>query len=122
MRITARQLRQIIREELAREGAPVGMGGSPKGAMAGVVGGVVGSASERYHMGHADMDEMYSDESYMEEMDADESYMGEMDAYEASLYESQRGNDENSQHDNDTEPGDPYARRLKESVRRRRTV
>jgi hypothetical protein len=103
--------------------------------MSGVVGGVLGAApktSERYHMGHADMDEMYSDESYMEEMyndesymeemDADEMYMEEMGAYNPSLYEGQRGNDENSQHDNDTDPGDPYARRLKESVRRRRFV
>ena len=119
MRITARQLRQIIKEELAREMDGTGVN------MSGVVGGVLGGAprtSERYHMGHADMDEMYNDESYMEEMDADEMYMEEMGAYNPSLYEGQRGNDENSQHDNDTDPGDPYTRRLKESVRRRRFV
>lgn len=32
-----------------------------------------------------------------------------------SMKESQRGNDQNSQHDNDTDPGDPYAKKLKES-------
>ncbi len=37
---------------------------------------------------------------------------------EPALYESQRGNDENSQHDNDTEPGDPYIKRLKEAILR----
>lgn len=40
--------------------------------------------------------------------------MGESD----DLKESQRGNDENSQHDNDTEPGDPYVKRLKEAILR----
>jgi hypothetical protein len=37
------------------------------------------------------------------------------DPYAAKLRESQRGNDENGQHDNDTEPGDPMAKKLKEN-------
>jgi len=37
---------------------------------------------------------------------------------DAALYESQRGNDENSQHDNDTDPGDPMLKRLKEAALR----
>ena len=78
MRITARQLRQIIKEEL-----------------------------HRAHMAEKRAKE--------EEEELDEGgYM------EDDLYESQRGNDENGQHDNDTDPGDPYARKLKESRFRRR--
>jgi len=114
MRITARQLRQIIKEELAREMAPPagGLGARGGGAMSGVVGGVVGEtayeddAMEGYGM----------DEEYMDEL------MGMYGSYDNELYEAQRGNDENSQHDNDTDPGDPYARRLKESRRLRRRV
>jgi hypothetical protein len=41
----------------------------------------------------------------------------EMIAQKKSMKEGQRGNDENSQHDNDTDPGDPYAKKLKESRR-----
>jgi len=37
---------------------------------------------------------------------------------DAALYESQRGNDENSQHDNDTDPGDPMLKHLKEAALR----
>jgi hypothetical protein len=37
---------------------------------------------------------------------------------EDRMDESQRGNDENSQHDNDTEPGDPMLKRLKETTLR----
>lgn len=42
--------------------------------------------------------------------------LGEKDEERAD--ESQRGNDENSQHDNDTEPGDPMLKRLKETALR----
>lgn len=35
---------------------------------------------------------------------------------EDRMDESQRGNDENSQHDNDTDPGDPMLKRLKEAA------
>lgn len=34
-----------------------------------------------------------------------------------TMKEGQRGNDENGQHDNDTDPSDPYAKKLKESRR-----
>jgi type IV secretory pathway VirD2 relaxase len=40
------------------------------------------------------------------------------DDADESMYESQRGNDENGQHDNDTDPSDPYERHLRESIRR----
>jgi len=76
MRITVKQLRQIIREELARETA-----WKKDGVM---------SEKDRMH-----------DEEENE-----------------AMYESQRGNDENGQHDNDTDPSDPYARHLRESIRR----
>lgn len=116
MRITARQLRQIIKEELAREMAPAagGLGARGGGSMSGVVGGVVGETAY-------EDDAMEGYEGYGME----EDYMGEMGmygSYDYDLYESQRGNDENSQHDNDTQPGDPYARKLKESRRLRRRV
>ena len=42
--------------------------------------------------------------------ETEEADMCEVDE---ELDESQRGNDENSQHDNDTDPGDPYAKRAK---------
>lgn len=88
MRITTRQLRQIIREELMRESA------WQKGPT------VTLSA----------------------EAEMEEDVIDEMGMYDYDLYESQRGNDENSQHDNDTQPGDPYARHLKEARRLRRRV
>jgi hypothetical protein len=47
-----------------------------------------------------------------------ESFASELAKMQGSVKESQRGNDENSQHDNDTIPGDPMAKRLKESARR----
>lgn len=37
------------------------------------------------------------------------------DPYATGLREGQRGNDENGQHDNDTDPGDPMAKKLKEN-------
>jgi len=83
MRITARQLRQIIREELTREA-----GSAP----------AENPAAKQFKM--AKISEMHDEEE------------------NEAMYEGQRGNDENSQHDNDTDPGDPYARRLKETRNR----
>ena len=48
--------------------------------------------------------------------DAATSFASEL-ADMQSMKESQRGNDQNSQHDNDTDPGDPYAKKLKEARR-----
>ena len=82
MRITVRQLRQIIREELQTATKSNGTTRPPS------------------QITKADLMELQDD-------DADES-----------MYESQRGNDENGQHDNDTDPSDPYERHLRESIRR----
>lgn len=83
MRITARQLRQIIREELTREA-----GSAP----------AENPAAKQFKM--TKISEMHDEEE------------------DESMYESERGNDENGQHDNDTDPGDPHASHLKESSRR----
>ena len=83
MRITARQLRQIIREELTRE-----TGSAP----------AENPAAKQFKM--IKISEMHDEEE------------------DEAMYEGERGNDENGQHDNDTDPGDPYARRLKEAARR----
>lgn len=48
--------------------------------------------------------------------DADSFAMELMDM-QKGIKEGQRGNDQNGQHDNDTDPGDPYAKKLKESQR-----
>jgi hypothetical protein len=50
--------------------------------------------------------------------DAATSFASELAKMQSGVKESQRGNDENSQHDNDTIPGDPMAKKLKESTRR----
>lgn len=55
-------------------------------------------------------DEIFSDQAF-------DGIAGEIVSLQKSMKEGQRGNDENSQHDNDTDPGDPYAKKLKESRR-----
>ena len=53
------------------------------------------------------------------EMDEEETMDAKIGSMKSpDVRESQRGNDENGQHDNDTEPGDPHVKKLKEAVLR----
>jgi hypothetical protein len=67
-----------------------------------------------------------ADAAYMDERKKGKFSGGDIDwihgfsvriAQMQGMNESQRGNDQNSQHDNDTDPGDPYAKKLKEARR-----
>jgi len=89
MKITLRQLKRLVKEEAARKMAA---------------------------------DSMKEKAAYEEDMNEDDLGLKSpgtpMPPDDALMQESQRGNDENSQHDNDTSPGDPYVKKLKEAALR----
>lgn len=88
MKITLGQLKRLVKEEAARK----------------IAAGALGSKAQ----------------SLKGEMDEEDlglnSPVSPMSANPELYTESQRGNDENSQHDNDTDPGDPMLKRLKEAA------
>jgi hypothetical protein len=90
MKITLGQLKRLVKEEAARKMAA----------------GVMGSKAQS-QKGDLDEDDLGL-----------HSPTAPMPVDPALFTESQRGNDENSQHDNDTEPGDPMLKRLKEAALR----
>lgn len=137
MRITESQLRRIIREEIGRINEAAARN---EAAIAAIKQcwdkkiseeevakklkslNVVGEIPVLEQADYALVDERKKGKIAGGDIDWVHGFSVRIAEMQQGLKEGQRGNDENSQHDNDTDPGDPYAKKLRESQSRRNVI